>query len=64
MTCSIPECKEEAVCSAFISIDGKPKQLLPVCQIHADAAQEDVVVPAGLTCEQKLGIKKDQTHEE
>jgi hypothetical protein len=39
--CSIPDCNEAAILKRWVSINNAPKELLPVCQIHADAADED-----------------------
>lgn len=39
--CSVPDCENKAIVNVMISINNKPKKLLPVCRIHADSAKED-----------------------
>jgi hypothetical protein len=39
--CSVPDCGATAVTKAAISINNQPKRKMPVCRMHADAAQED-----------------------
>jgi hypothetical protein len=39
--CAVTDCENAAVSVSDISIDGNPKQRLPVCSQHADAAEED-----------------------
>ena len=35
-------CDYEAITTRSISVDNRPKEVLPVCEIHADAADEDI----------------------
>jgi hypothetical protein len=39
--CSVEDCEETPVGMKMISINNAPKEYLPVCEIHADAADED-----------------------
>ena len=39
--CCVDDCEEEAMGLAPVSVTGRPKQLMPVCQMHFDAAVED-----------------------
>lgn len=42
MKCSVPDCECEATQHALISINNTVKARLDVCDMHADAAREDV----------------------
>ena len=41
ITCCVDDCDEKVIGIAPVSVNGKPKALLPVCQMHWDAAAED-----------------------
>jgi hypothetical protein len=43
LDCAVPGCPDKAVTAAPISINNAPKKCLPVCQCHADAAEEDLM---------------------
>jgi hypothetical protein len=40
--CAVPDCSEQAQTERQIAINGAPKEMLPVCSMHADAADEDM----------------------
>ena len=39
-TCAVSDCEQPAVTRCLIAIDGHVKRVLPVCQQHADAAED------------------------
>jgi hypothetical protein len=39
--CSVTECEAQATTFANIVIDSRPRQMLPVCQCHADSVIEE-----------------------
>ena len=41
--CAVTDCKWEPIYEVMISINNEPKKLLPVCQMHFDAASEDSI---------------------
>lgn len=51
--CSVPDCTRSALRTAAISINNRPRELLPVCKCHWEAAQEDKpdALAKGFTCE-------------
>ncbi len=39
--CAVPDCQEQSVTHMLISINNRPRKLLPTCKKHTDAALED-----------------------